>query len=386
MAVAKELNAVRVMHIITHLDLGGAEGVALQLLEGLHPRVVAAIFAVLQAGASSNIGLDMARRAHDAGASVYFGTGRGFKSGGVVVAAWRLVRALREFRPDVIHVHTEIPELTLAVACMIWPPVARIPLLRTVHNSVLWISWGRIGQLVTRRLAHGRAIAVSDAAAQADLAIDTGNQRPRAEVIYNAVPSPPPMVSTRARTPLRILFAGRLVHQKGADLLPAIIAGAQANARRCDVEVIIAGDGAFKQELSAAFAGWSGRWQVKMIDPISGLSHRLDDYDIYLLPSRFEGLSLLHLEVLVAGLPLITCRVPGVAEVLPADYALACEPEDTLVLAKLLAAVVDDIEAARDVALRHRPALRERFAPDRMLLAYLEQYRALAGCLAEKAT
>jgi hypothetical protein len=109
------------MHIITHLDLGGAEGVAMQLVEGLAGDVDSAVFAVLRDKTLSTIGADMAATAQRLGVPVFFGTGRGFKSGGVVLAALALARAVRHFHPDILHVHTEIPELTLAVACALSP-------------------------------------------------------------------------------------------------------------------------------------------------------------------------------------------------------------------------------------------------------------------------
>jgi hypothetical protein len=133
-------------------------------------------------------------------------------------------------------------------------------------------------------------------------------------VIYNAV-TPPPAVTPRPSpspppAPFRLLFAGRLVEQKGADLLPAILQQAQALASRQDVVVTVAGEGTLHAELAAAFAQGSGRWRVEMVPPIAQLSRHLGDYDAVLQPSRFEGFGLFQLEVLMAGLPLITCRAP----------------------------------------------------------------------------
>lgn len=367
------------MHIITHLDLGGAEGVAMQLVEGLAGDVDSAVFAVLRDKTLSTIGADMAATAQRLGVPVFFGTGRGFKSGGVVLAALALAKAVRQFRPDVLHVHTEIPELTLAVACALSPRIARTPLLRTVHNSVLWISWGGIGRWVTRRLAHGTAVACSHAAADSDAAIAAGVERPRAAVIYNSV-TPPPVVTPRpSPSPFRLLFAGRLVEQKGADLLPAILQQAQALASRADVVVTVAGEGTLHAELAAAFVQGSGRWQVEMVPPIAQLSRHLGDYDAVLQPSRFEGFGLFQLEVLMAGLPLITCHAPGLAEVLPDAYPLATQPGDVAALARVLAGLVDDPDSHRRAATTYRAALVERFAPAPMLAAYLQTYRACAG-------
>lgn len=371
----------RVMHIITHFELGGAEDVAAQLAETLAGDVDSAVFAVIRGGAVSAIAAHRAERMRSIGAPVFWGTRRGFKSGGVVQAAFRLVRAVERFRPDVLHVHTEIPELTLAVACVMSRAVARTPLLRTVHNCVLWIDWGRLGAWVTRRLAHGRAVAVSQAAADADQAIVAGVSRPRAEVIYNAVsiPAPTPTCAQVDRKPLRVLFAARLVHQKGADLLPAILAGAQRQAGRRDVEVVIAGEGVFRDDLAHAFAKPDGAWHIDLVPPIERLVEKLGDYDVVLAPSQFEGLGLLYLEALLAGVPVLAFRAPGLNEVLPRDYALAVGVGDVEAMAAMLADAVDDIVPYKQMAAACRPALLERFSLPKMTAAYLGHYRALAG-------
>jgi glycosyltransferase involved in cell wall biosynthesis len=202
-------------------------------------------------------------------------------------------------------------------------------------------------------------------------------------VIYNAV-TPPPAVTPRPSpspppAPFRLLFAGRLVEQKGADLLPAILQQAQALASRQDVVVTVAGEGTLHAELAAAFAQGSGRWRVEMVPPIAQLSRHLGDYDAVLQPSRFEGFGLFQLEVLMAGLPLITCRAPGLAEVLPEAYPLATQPGDVAALVQALAGLVDDPDSHRRAATTYRAALVERFAPAPMLAAYLQTYRACAG-------
>jgi hypothetical protein len=168
---------IRVMHVITHLDMGGAENVALGLIDALRDRVAFSLFAVLRQSTLSKVGQDMADRLARWHVPFRFGTERGFKLGGVVFAARSLARAVAEQQPDLIHVHTEIPELTLAVAGLISRRVRRTPLLRTVHNSELWIAWGGIGQWVTQRLAKGDAVAVSRNAANADAAIVTRGRR-----------------------------------------------------------------------------------------------------------------------------------------------------------------------------------------------------------------
>lgn len=359
--------------------MGGAENVALGLIESLEGRVDSALFAVLRQGEPSQVGREMAGRLDRWGVPYRFGTAVGFKRGGVLLAARALARMVAELRPDVLHVHTEIPELTTAVATLMSRRVRATPLLRTVHNSTLWIDWARIGTWVTDRLAPGMAVAVSDDAADADAAIATRSARPRAAVIHNGVRPPPDASPRPPGGPARVLFAGRLVHQKGADLLPAILTEAHARTRRRDVAVQIAGTGPLRDAVAAGLDGRLPGWSVSVTDPIPGLSARLGEQDVVLLPSRFEGFPLLALEVLMAGVPLVTTEAPGLRLALPFDYPFKAEPGDCAALGGALAAVLDDPAAARTAAKRHGADVAGRFSPDAMASAYRARYRALAG-------
>ncbi|WP_315764541.1 glycosyltransferase family 4 protein [Sphingomonas sp. Y38-1Y] len=368
----------RVLQVITHLAMGGAEGVAMSLIDQLRKDCDFTLFAVLNDGAGGAVGQDMRKRLDAWQVPVRHGCAGRFKSGGVVLAALRLARTIRKRRIDVVHVHTEIPELTHAVACTLSAGARRTPLIRTVHNTELWIDWHAIGRRVTQRLSHGEAVAVSRSAAEADAAIATRSARPPAQVVYNGV-HPPPRRDRSGASPFRLLFAGRLVHQKGADLLPAILATAHARTARRDVELTIAGTGVMRDEVERGLVDALSGWTVRIVPPIERLAEALSTYDAVLLPSRFEGFALLPLEVLMAGVPLVTTDAPGLNEAIAPDYPFQAHVDDVEAIAAKLVRVIEDPAAARTIAGAAGDALAKRFGPEAMARAYLLRYRALAG-------
>jgi len=372
---------LRVLQVITHLDMGGAEGIAMGLIEALRPTIDFSLFAVMRQAEPGAVGRDMAARLDRWGMPVRFGVGGRFKSGGVVVAAHRLVREIKRFRPNVVHLHAEIAELTYATARLLSPNARAAPVLRTVHNSGLWIDWNRLGRGVTSLLAGADAVAVSRNAAEADAAIITRRPRPPCDVIYNGIDRPVPDRSRAVAAEggaFRLLFAGRLVHQKGADLLPAILAEAYRRTARRDVTVTIAGTGVLRDAVERGVAGRLAGWTVKIVPPIGGLAEQLGDYDAVLLPSRYEGFALLPLEVLLAGIPLVTTRAPGLDEAISSTYPLAAPVDDVVALGALLARVMSGAEDYRAVASAHGDELARRFSPAAMAQAYAARYRRLA--------
>lgn len=384
MPVARAGRRLRVLHVVTHLDMGGAEGVAMGLIDTLRPDIDFALFAVLRDAELNAVGRDLAARLERWRVPYAFGVGGGFKSGGVILAALALVRMAKRFRADVVHLHTEIPELTFAVACALSRRARRMPLLRTVHNCTLWIDWHAIGRGVTSRLAHGTAVAVSRAAADADAAIATARPRPRAGVIYNGVEAPPRVAADAPPSPgpFRLLFAGRLVDQKGADLLPAILAAAHGQVGGQAVDVTIAGTGVMHDAVAQGLAGGLDGWTVRIVPPIERLPERLREYDGVLVPSRFEGFGLLPVEALMAGVPVVTTDAPGLDEVIPAEYPLRTAVADVPALAAQVARMVTDRAACRAIAASYSDALAARFDPAVAGAAYAARYRALAGVAA----
>lgn len=365
----------RVLQVVSKLDMGGAEAVALDLMSALHEHVDFAAATIIDLGQPSAVGHDMAARLTALQIPVFRGTRGHFKKGGVLQAAWRLAHAIRTFKPDLVHLHTEMPELTWALASVLFPGVRKVAVLRTVHNCELWIDWEGIGRWVTRRLATARVVAVSQAAAKADASIQTDASRPLAQVIYNGVAPP----DTAARLdekaqPLKILFAGRIIAQKGPDLLPAILAAAYAATARRNIMVTVAGEGPLTPGLREALVAAVPGWAVEVRAPIKQLSARLGEYDVVLMPSRYEGFGLLALETLLSGVPLVVTAAPGLDEVLPSGYPLVAEVDDVPALGALLGSVIADPTRMKAQVAAWSPGLAERFSVRAMATAYAAIY------------
>jgi len=373
-----QASALRVLQVVTKLDLGGAESVAIDLVGALHEQVDFAVFGVFALAEPSRVGRDMAERLARWRVPFFAGTAGHFKKGGALVAAWRLARAVGRFRADVVHLHTEVPELTFAIATLLSPALRKVRVVRTVHNCELWIEWAGVGRWVTQRLARGTAMAVSEVAADADAAIATRSPRPRARVVANGV-TPPPLATRLSSSPYRLLFAARFVPAKGADLVPAVLAAAHAVTPRRDVEVTIAGTGPLEAQMRVELASAAPGWTIQVVPPIEQLGQRLGEWDGVLMPSRFEGLPLLAIEVLLAGVPLAATDAPGLAEVIPADYPLRAPVDDVAALGAVLARMIDDPDAARAQVTPLRDGMIARFSPERMAASYAGIYPALAG-------
>ncbi|HYI38575.1 MAG TPA: glycosyltransferase family 4 protein [Thermoleophilaceae bacterium] len=136
--------------------------------------------------------------------------------------------------------------------------------------------------------------------------------------------------------PVRILYVGRLVSLKGQPvLLDAMARLAEAGV---EAELILVGDGPERDALErrAARLGLDGR--VAFAGPL-GQDEVREHYaraDVFCLPSFAEGVPVVLMEAMAAGLPVVTTRIAGVPELV----------EDGVEGLLTLPGRADDLEAA----------------------------------------
>lgn len=135
----------------------------------------------------------------------------------------------------------------------------------------------------------------------------------RVECIPNGVP--PPRVGAATLDAKVLVAAGRLVHQKGFDLL--LDAFQTVSAKHPDWQLWIFGGGVQRDALSDRIErlGLTGRAHLKRTT--DRLDEQLAAASIYVLSSRFEGLPMVLLEAMTAGLPVVAFDCPtGPAQVI----------------------------------------------------------------------
>lgn len=247
-----------------------------------------------------------------------------------VVALLRLARALK--RHDLVHVNANEPANARYAMAAAW--LARVPYVVTLHSP-----GAMRGTLVALYRRAAGVIAVSREIA--DVVATAGVQ---AQVIPNGVPLPEP-VAPRRRERRVVGTLGRLVHEKGIDVLLAA-------TRDLDVDVEIGGDGPLREELERdARATFHGR--VDAEEFLRGL-------DVFVLASRTEGLPFALLEAMALGLPCVATAVGDVPEAL-GGVGVLVPPDDVDALRE----AIRTIDPALGAAARRR--VEERYSESVML-------------------
>jgi glycosyltransferase involved in cell wall biosynthesis len=173
--------------------------------------------------------------------------------------------------------------------------------------------------------------------------------------------------------PIRLLFAGRLETEKGADLLPAILAQVPAPAR--GVRLVIHGEGRHENLLRSLSHRAPLGWSVILQPPVADLAARLSEFDFVLMPSRSEGLGLLAIEAAFAGTPVIATDAPGLREALPPDHPWLAPAGYASHFSATLHAALEQPHLWSDTARRAFDFARERFNVPTMAARYRQVYR-----------
>jgi glycosyltransferase involved in cell wall biosynthesis len=177
----------------------------------------------------------------------------------------------------------------------------------------------------------------------------------------------------------RVVFAGRLVREKGVDVLIRA-------AREVDGEFVICGDGRLLEAMRrlAVRHGVADRVTFKgWLDP-EQLAAELAGASVVVMPSRWpEPFGLVGIEALAAGRPVIASGTGGIVDWLDDGVnGLCVTPGDAQDLARALNELLAD--PVRQQAMGHagREMVDTRFTPERHTTAILNAYGAVrAGWL-----
>ncbi len=301
-----------------------------------------------------------------------------------------LNRAIRAFRPDLLHLH--LPN-TSAFWAMAIPAARRLPWIVHWHADVvasaidrrLALAYHLYRPFEQRLLAASRAVvATSPPYLEASAAL--ASWRERCHIVPlgldpTRIAEPDPAAQSRAErlwgmTGFRVLAIGRLTYYKGHDVL------IQAAASLDDSRVLIVGTGEHLERLTALIQSSGLGEQVRLpgFQPEPDLNALLASCDVLCLPSleRTEAFGLVLLEAMRFGKPVVVSDIPGSGAgwvTRQARHGLLAPPGDSTALAVALRALQHDPDRRRTLGLAGAAALREQFGIEPVAAAVAELYR-----------
>ena len=240
--------------------------------------------------------------------------------------------------------------------------------------------------LIDRILARATERMVANARAVRDILIKRGIAPDRIDVIPNAVAtgdlSENRVAGIRQSLALGagpvVGYVGRLSHEKGPDLL--IEAFRRASGSHPDARLLIVGDGPERPKLELSARDLIDAGRVLLVGGVPDATDYYGVMDIFVLPSRYEGLPNAVIEAASAGRAMIATDVGGVREIIQNGKNGCIVPaEDVDRMSEALADLLSDPEQRRRLGERAAETARLRYARDAMVDAYLRVYEGAIG-------
>jgi len=296
-------------------------------------------------------------------------------------ALLELMRAIRAFRPDVIHTHTAKAGTLGRLAAVLTPGVSPV-VVHTFHGHVLRgyfsprvnAAFTAVERLLARKTDCLIGVSEATVAELVSLGVAPAHK-------FRALPigldldhllAVKPGQGSAFRAELGVsesdvlaLFVGRLVPIKRVEVL--LEATAIARSRGAALRLAIAGDGESRAELQRAAVA------LGVSDAVSFLGFRDDlptltaGSDLVVLSSDNEGTPVSLIEAAAAGRAAIATDVGGVAEIVKPATGILVRPGDPGAFAEALLQLVGDSDMRERMGRAGREHVRERFGAERLL-------------------
>jgi glycosyltransferase involved in cell wall biosynthesis len=369
---------IKIFHLVTCLNLGGSENVAISLAENCvkaNPQKFD--FSIVELFAINN-NYAIAKKKELFHKNIRTITlCRASKRFSLIISPLILSYLIIKEKPEIIHSHTDLPDFVLSIAIRLLKIVGKQTpaIIRTIHNTQLWPTHASLGKYTESAFVNDVVVGVSDAALLAynNLRIKNNLSVSKAQyVVYNGCSIP-----TRKETPFRIdrkkiniAFCGRLERQKGIDVLLKRILVLNKHFEDLFFFHII-GDGTYQKKVEKLEKLTNN---VKTYSAEPNISEKLHVFDFIVMPSRFEGLVLLSIEASFSQVPVIASFAPGLNETLPPLWPLQLNLENEMEWINLFQKIVNNefnVKKLKDNALEYVSA---RFSLNQMVAKYSDLY------------
>lgn len=300
-------------------------------------------------------------------------------------AILRLSSLILRRHADIVHAHrAHAHAIGLAAAWLTRCPlvVSRHTALRPRNNPGSRIKYR--AQTVTNIVAVSRAVS--------DVLADYGVRPDRLTVIHDGID--PGLFGTERRDPavlerlgvpagVRVVckVANAYGETKGHDTFLA--AARRVSSGMPDVHFLLVGKGTDSEKMRGAV----GRHGLDALVTLAGYRPNVPDIlaSVNLLvncPKAREGLSVIVLEAMATGLPVVATDIGGIPEIVrDGETGLLVPPDDPGALARAVGTMLTNAPLAARLAEAGTRLVREEFSVDRMVESTEDLYRRILGIL-----
>lgn len=278
----------------------------------------------------------------------------------MVFCANAIYKILKSEKINIIHSHHRYT----SALCLLLSKILKIKLVHTEHNF-----------FTEKNLINLRGkniIAVSNNVKQNLL----NNNIRDVGVIYNGIKIIEKKRKVRELKCRNLCFIGRLVPEKGIINLINIYYNVLQEID--DLHLYIIGEGVEYEKIKKLVIN------LKISDKVTLMGHQneiidlINEMDVFLMPSKFEGLPITMLEIMSQGKILIANNVGGIGEVIINDFnGYLCDSKDMIDFENKLKNVILNFEYLEKIEINAQNTIKNGFSEKLMIKNYMNYYEKL---------
>jgi glycosyltransferase involved in cell wall biosynthesis len=279
-------------------------------------------------------------------------------------------------------------------------PVVLRPEGAGATGDVAWQSRGNFGRLIGQTCRHADAIVAISKSVEQELeqALSSGTMRPsRRDRNTAALPRTPQIISIANGVPVPELpwqvrpswqaapcavFIGRLAPEKGLDTL--IKAWPRVRQHFPAARVVLIGDGPERAaliDLVKELGFFMGPGQsVDLPGAVADSTGTLRNSDLFVLPSREEGMSIALLEAMALGMPIVATSIPGNQRLITdLEHGRLVAPDDPECFARAIVEQWRNLDAGATMGRAARSRVERDFSIETVARQHLRLFHELLG-------
>ena len=286
-------------------------------------------------------------------------------------------KLIQQQKIEIVHSHTRVTQV-----------LGRL-LQRKVGTGYTATCHGFFKPRLSRRLAPcwgDVTIAISQAVYD-HLLDDFGRPSDRIELIENGIdlkrfstPDADDILDSRKSLGITddpvIGIIARLSDVKGIDVL--IRAMQQVTEKNPNAKLVILGQGKEEHALKNLTRDLDLQETVKFFPTVNATQTSLAAFDVFVMPSRQEGLGLSVMEAQACGCAVVASRVGGLVSLIEdGKTGLLVDPENSSQLANALIRLLEDRPLAQQLGVNAQKFIRQNYSADRMVSKTVDLYSRL---------
>ncbi len=302
----------KILILIDSLTRAGAERVNVDLVNNLSKRFKPIVICVNGIGGKDNFKKELQVRPIIFSSGIKGPTDIVKKLPNIIKTARKINQIIKKENIEIIQSSLEISDVYGVILKILNPKIKFISVRHNMVPSRKRFVWRRINSSILKKA--DKVLCVSQGVVSFTRRYYKVSKN-KIRMIYNSVNTnqiekAKPLNIKEAKNKLIFLAVGRLVEQK--NFLTLVDAFSKIDNKQAIL--IIIGEGHQKEDIKRLIKQKKLEKNVILVGPTNKIFNYYKAADVFVVPSKWEGLGIVFLEAMVAGLPVITTNIKPMTE------------------------------------------------------------------------